>query len=210
MTTPTCVLLVDDHPVVRAGCRRILAERDGLDVIEAESGAAALRLCAERRPTFIVLDLNLPDLNGLDVLRQVLERCPGVRVLVFSMYEDPAFVAHALEAGALGYITKSDDPAILLEALDRIALGGIFLGRSVAQKVALAKLQPAADPLLNFTPRERDVVGLLAAGKSLTEIAHELSISYRTTAGIAANLRARLGLPTMVALVKFAVENARA
>jgi DNA-binding NarL/FixJ family response regulator len=209
MTTTASVLLVEDHPVVRDGCRRILAERPGFAIIEAESGTAALRLAREHAPDFILLDLNLPDLSGLEVLRRLLAQRPGARVLVFSMYEDPTFVAHALEAGALGYITKSDDPAMLLDALDRIASGEIFLGHSVAQRVALTKLRPAPDPLVGLTPRERDVLGLLATGKSLAEIAGELSISYRTTASIAANLRAKLDLTTMAALVKFAVENTR-
>jgi len=209
MTATGRVLLVEDHPVVRAGCRRILAEREGLEIIEADSGSAAVRLNRDYAPDFIILDLNLPDLSGLDLLRRLLAESPSTKILIFSMYEDAAFVAGALEAGAHGYITKGDDPATLLDALDQIAAGEIFLGHSVARKLALTKLQRPSLPTKGLSGREMDLLALLAAGKSLSEIAAELAISYRTTAGIAANMRAKLGLPTITALVKFAVENAR-
>jgi DNA-binding NarL/FixJ family response regulator len=204
------VLLVEDHPIVRAGCRRLLQERGDLEMLEAESGAAAVRLHAEQAPDLVVLDLNLPDVNGFEVLHELLRQRPESRVLVFSMYEDPTLVARALNAGARGYVTKSDDPDTLLEALDKVAGGEIFLGRSIAQKLALMSVRPGNDPLREMTEREKAVLALLGGGRSLSEIARELGMSYRTTASVAAAIRTKLDLPTMTALVKFAVERAGA
>jgi two-component system, NarL family, invasion response regulator UvrY len=204
------ILLVEDHPIVRAGCQRLLHNRPDTQVVEASTAAEALRSQSECRPDVIVLDLKLPDANGLDVLRQMLARDADAKVVVFSMYEDRVFVASALDAGAVGYISKNDDPASLSEALDRISAGEIFLGRTVAQKLALMKLDSAEASRTVLTRRETEVVALLGEGKSLAEIAGDLGISYRTAAATSAKLKAKLGLSTMSALVRFAVERRQA
>lgn len=209
MSAPARILLIEDHPIVRAGCRRLLQSRDGVEVIEASSGADGLRLNREQRPYLVILDLNLPDANGLDVLRRLLHETPEVKVLVFSMYEDPAFVAHALEAGAVGYVTKNDDPDTLLEAVDKAGQGAIHLGRTVAQKLALMNLRPPADPLRGLSPREQQVLDLLGDGLSLSEIAGRLDISYRTVANLSSQLKNKLGVSGTSALVKLAVEQRR-
>jgi DNA-binding NarL/FixJ family response regulator len=139
----------------------------------------------------------------------MLARDAAAKVLIFTMYEDAAFVANALDAGAAGYISKNDDPASLVDALDRISAGEVFLGRTVAQKLALMKLRPAESGPPGLTRRETEVVGLLGQGRSLAEIAGDLGISYRTAAATSANVKAKLGLPSMSALVRFAVEQRR-
>lgn len=209
MNGPRLILLIEDHPIVRAGCRRLLQSRNGVEIIEADCGAEGLRLNRERRPDLIILDLNLPDTNGLDVLRQVLRETPAVKVLVFSMYEDPAFVAHALEAGAVGYVTKNDDPDTLLEAIDKAWQGSVHLGHTVAQKLALMNLRSPNSSLRNLSPREIQVLDLLGDGRSLSEIAGRLDISYRTVANISSQLKNKLGVGTTSALVKLAVEHRR-
>lgn len=203
------ILLIDDHPIVRAGCRRLLQSRNGVEIIEADCGAEGLRLNQERRPDLIILDLNLPDTNGLDVLSQLLRDTPAVKVLVFSMYEDPAFVAHALEAGAIGYVTKNDDPDTLLEAIDKAWQGSVHLGHTVAQKLALMNLRSPGSSLRNLSPREIQVLELLGDGRSLSEIAARLDISYRTVANISSQLKNKLGIGTTSGLVKLAVEQRR-
>jgi two-component system invasion response regulator UvrY len=206
VTASRAILLIEDHPIVRAGCRRLLQGRGDVDIIEASCAADGLRLNRERRPELVVLDLNLPDASGLEVLRQLLQETPALRVLVFSMYDDPAFVSRALEAGAIGYVTKNDDPEILLDAIDKARSGEIRLGHTVAQKLALMHLQAGDDPLQGLSGRERQVLGLLGDGQNLSEIAARLDISYRTVANISSQLKNKLGVATTSALVKLAVE----
>ena len=211
MGAPTLVLLIEDHPIVRAGCRRVLESREAIEVIEARCAAEGSQLNRERRPDVIILDLNLPDASGLELLRELLRETPGAKVLVFSMYEEPAFVARALDAGAVGYVAKNDDPDMLLEAIDRAAQGQIYLGHTVAQKLALMNLQAGGGGALSsLTPRERQVLELLGEGRSLSEIAARLEIGYRTVANISSQLKQKLGVATATGLVKLAVEHRRA
>ena len=202
------ILLIDDHPIVRDGCRRLLAPRPDSVVIEAGSGEEGLAMSRRHRPDLVILDLNLPDGNGLEFLRRLLGETPAAKVLVFSMYEEGAFVARALETGALGYLTKHDDPEALLAAVEVVMRGERYLGHRVAQKLALLSLQPARDPLRGLSARELDVLDLLGNGAGLAEIATALGLSYRSAAHIAAQLRAKLSLRSQAALVKFAVETA--
>ena len=162
------VLLIEDHPIVRAGCRRLLAERPDVTVIEAETAAAGLAAVEAHAPDLIILDLNLPDARGLDVLKTLRARPSPPRVIVFSMYEEPAFVSTALDSGAAAYVSKNDDPDALLEAMDAVLAGQTYLSRALAQKLALARLSGApANPLEGLSERERDLVNLLATGQSL-------------------------------------------
>ncbi|HTU56004.1 MAG TPA: response regulator transcription factor [Acetobacteraceae bacterium] len=203
------VLLIEDHPIVRAGCRRLLEERGEDSVIEAETASEGLRLCGEASPDLVILDLGLAD-GGLALLRRMLAAAPGLTVLVFSMHEEPVMVAGALEAGARGYVSKNDDPAALLEAVERIGAGEVYLSRPVAQKLALMNLRPGESPLRGLSAREREVLALLSTGRSLAEVAAEIGVSYRTAAAVAAQIRAKLNLPSMAALIRLAVEQASA
>jgi DNA-binding NarL/FixJ family response regulator len=202
------ILLIDDHPIVRDGCRRLLQARPDYTVIEAGSGEEGLRMNRLHAPDLIILDLNLPDGNGLLRLRELRAASPAAKVLIFSMYEEATFVARALEAGALGYLTKHDDPEALLEAVAHLLRGERYLGHRVAQKLALLSLQPVPHPLGGLSARELDVLDLLGNGAGLADIAAALSLSYRSAAHIAAQLRAKLHLRSQAALVKFAVETA--
>lgn len=197
------VLLIEDHAIVRAGCARVLSARPDLEVVEAKTGGEGVALAAAGADV-VILDLNLPDMRGLDVLQQIRAARPGLRVIIFSMHDDPALVAKAREAGALGFVTKNDDPDLLLEAIDSVVAGKVYLGRSVAQKLALASL--SGDPLAGLSERERVLVDLLGSARTLGEISGEMGVSYRTAAAMAARVRGKLGLRTNTALVKFAVE----
>lgn len=199
-------LLIEDHPIVRQGCREVLKQWPDLDVVEAVTGQQGLELAAEVAPDLVILDLNLPDMRGLDILKTLRQARGDLKVIVFSMYEELAFVTSAMEAGARGYVTKNDDPDALLEAVQRVLKGEVYLAPSVAQRLAMAKLRGEGDPLAPLSARERELVRLLATGQSLAEVADALKVSYRTTAELAAKLRSRLGLRSNAALIKFAVE----
>lgn len=200
------VLLIEDHAIVRAGCARVLGTRPDLEVVEARTGAEGVA-AAREGADLVILDLNLPDMRGLEVLLALREAQPALKVIIFSMYEDPALVSRALEAGAQGFVSKNDDPDLLLEAIDSVVAGGRYLGHAVAQKMALASL--TVDPLAGLSERERTLVDLLGSARTLAEISAELDVTYRTAAALTARTRIKLGLRTNSALIKFAVERRR-
>ncbi len=206
MTERIKILLIEDHPIVRDGCLRILARRPDFDAIEASSATAGLATNRSFSPHVIILDLELPDVGGLEVIEELLRDNPTTRIVIFSMYEAATFVTRALERGARGYVTKNDDPNTILHAIDKVLSGAVFLCQSVAQNLALANLEPVADPLQNLSERERQVVTLLGEGKNLTEIAAALAIGYKTAANIVSAVKQKLGIGTSPALIKFAVE----
>ena len=206
MNSAVKVLLVDDHAVVRAGCRQLLQSWAGFEVIEACNGDQALHLAAETAPDLVVLDLNLPGMSGFDVLQSLKQNHPQIRVLIFSMHEDPAYAAKALEYGALGFVSKNDDPEIIVEAARKVAEGQTYLSQPIAQKLALMSLKTAENPMALLSKRERDVLALFGQGKNLSEIAAALGISYKTTANTCTQIKAKLNLTTTSEMMRFAVE----
>jgi len=210
MSEPLRVLLVEDHPIVRAGCQRLLEAWGQTRIIGARSVSEALQHLAEESVDLVILDLGLPDGGGINALRRMLAAMPALKILVFSMHEEPVMVASALEAGARGYVSKNDDPAVLLQAVAGINAGDIYLSHSVAQKLALMNVRPGQGPLRGLSSREREVLALLSKGQSLAEVAGALGVSYRTAAAIAAQMRAKLNLPSMAALIRLAVEHGSA
>ena len=203
------ILLIEDHPIVRAACRGLLQVKGGMEIAEAATAADGLSMATEFSPDIIVLDLRLPDGNGLDLLRPLLSHACGPKIIVFSMYEDPVFAAQALEAGAKGYMTKNDDPDILLDAIDKVGSGGLFLTASMAEKLALMTAGPEDNALRDLSSREWQVLALLGLGKTLAEVADELHVSYRTSAHIAAQIRTKLGVTSTAALIKWVVDHPR-
>ena len=201
------VLLVDDHAVVRAGCRQLLQGWAGFEVTEACNGEDALILADEAPPQLVVLDLNLPNLSGFEVLKILRQKHPDIRILVFSMHEDPAYAAKALEYGAHGFISKNDDPGAIVEAARKVAAGDIYLSQTIAQKLALKTLQDRDPATPCLTKRERDVLHLFGQGKNLSEIAASLGISYKTTANTCTQIKAKLNLSSTTEMMRFAVEN---
>lgn len=200
------VLVIEDHPIVRDGCRRMCSRRPDLvtmDAATAEEGLAANR---DFKPDVIILDIGLGEMNGFDILPKLVADNKDARVIVFSMYEAARFVTRALDLGAHGYVTKNDDPNAILAAIDKVRTGAIYLGQSVAQTLALASRERSADPLRELTDRERQVVSLLGDGKNLSEISSLLDIGYKTAANTVASIKQKLGIATSPALIKFAVE----
>ena len=208
MTKPVTVLLIDDHAVVRAGCRLLLQQRNW-EIVEATTGKDGLDLNARHQPELIVLDLGLPDAGGLDILKKLLLDNAQTRILVFTMHEDPVLAMRSLEGGANGYIAKGDGPDSFVEAVDEILEGGHYLSRVIAQKVALMNIRAGDHPLKDLTAREIDVLQLLGSGKGLEEIANALQISYRTVANTVSIIKRKLKVPTHVKLMQIAIEHAK-
>lgn len=202
------VLIVDDHPIVVSGCRALLLA-DGVDMVAAGDAAEGARLYAEAAPDVAVVDINLPDESGFDLTRRIVAADPAARILVFSMNDDPIYAARALECGALGYVSKNDDPEQFRRAIVEVAAGATYLPPGMADKVlALRAAGATVAPLLDaLTPRELEILRLLAKGRSMSEIAGLVSVSYKTVAGQCASLRAKLGARTQMELVRIAVEH---
>jgi DNA-binding NarL/FixJ family response regulator len=198
------VLLVDDHTIVRDALSRLLATVADCEVAEAADGAEAVALAARRRYDLIVLDLNLPELGGIELLRR-LRQTGGHPILVFSMHAELIYVTRALEAGAQGYISKNAAPAELMTAIRRVAAGGRYIESELAQALALeaAGPSPALDKL---TARDIEILRLLAAGRSLTEIAEALGLRYKTVANTCTQIKAKLGVARTTDLVRVALE----
>ncbi len=201
------VLIVDDHPIVASGCRALLSTDPDLELLEAadaESGEASF---IARRPDVCVVDINLPTVSGFELARRILGRDANARLIMFSMNDDPVFAARAIDIGAKGYVSKSGDPNDLAEAIREVARGGSYLPPAIARSIAFAGSAVAQSPLAKLTSRELEILRLLSAGKSLSEIAWLIHSSYKTVANTSSIIRQKLGVRTSGELVRLAIEN---
>jgi two-component system invasion response regulator UvrY len=195
------ILIVDDHAVIRAGLKQLCADT-GADVLEADNGGAALALQKSERPQLTVLDLNMPGLSGLELLRQLLETDPAARVLVFSMHGEPVYAAKALEIGAKGYLSKNASPAELRTALSRILAGMTYVEGEIAQQLAALP----GEQRQQLSERDLEILRLLGEGRSFTEIAAALGLGYKTVANTATAIKSKLGVARTADLIRLSVE----
>jgi DNA-binding NarL/FixJ family response regulator len=199
------LMLVDDHPLVRDGLRARLEAVPGLSVVaEAGSAEAALELALRERPDIVVMDIGLRGTSGIEATARLLQACPGLRVLMLSMYDNPAYVREALRAGARGYVLKDSPAEETVAAIRAVMAGETFVAAALAARSAAA---PQGDEPL--TPREREVLVLVAEGLSSREIGQRLAMGVRTVETHRTNLRRKLDLPSAAALVRYAVERTR-
>jgi two-component system invasion response regulator UvrY len=196
------ILIVDDHAIVRDGLRRLVTAGAEHEVGEAASGREALAQARSFRPELTLLDLNLPGLGGLELLRRLVQLGAG-RILVLSMHAEPLYAKRALEAGAQGYLSKNAAPDEILSAVRRIAAGGRYVEAEIAQALALGAGGEALDAL---SPRELEIMRLLGAGSSLAEIAEALGASYKTIANTCTVIKTKLGVSRTADLVRLAIE----
>ncbi|HEY6509619.1 MAG TPA: response regulator transcription factor [Vicinamibacterales bacterium] len=204
------VLLGDDHTVLRQGLRKILEERrDWRVVAEAGNGRDAVREALALNPDVAVLDIGMPLLNGIEATRQIARRAPSVRVLILSMHSDQAYVTQAVQAGARGYLLKDSAAAELIEAIAAVSAGKSFFSPAVAQVVFDDYVRSLTDkgitdPYDSLSEREREVLQLVAEGRSSKEIAELLSISPATVETHRAHLLQKLRLHNTVEVVRYA------
>ena len=205
------ILLADDHNVLRKGLRRILEEQSDLEVVgEASDGREAVNLCNSLHPDIVVMDIAMPQLNGLEATRQILQRNSGVNVLILSMYSDENYVVQALRAGARGYLLKDTAEEDLITAVRTVAKGLPFFSPKIAklllgdsmQKVRTEGMSDTYDLL---TPREREVLQLIAEGKSNKEAAATLFVSPTTIETHRARIMDKLDLHSTADIVLYAV-----
>jgi DNA-binding NarL/FixJ family response regulator len=199
------ILLVDDHSIVRAGLRGLLATIPRTETFEAATGEDALALVRSARPELVILDLNLPGLGGLELLRRLLSEDRATRVLVLSMHAEPLYAARALEAGARGYVSKNAAPEELLRAVRKVAEGGRYIENDLAQELAMQSVL-GTNPLGQLADRDLEILRYLAQGRSMTEIATALSISYKTVANACSQIKGKLGVARTADLIRIAIE----
>jgi two-component system, NarL family, invasion response regulator UvrY len=201
------VLIVDDHPIVASGCRALLAGDGDIVLLEASDAESGERAFASEHPDICVIDINLPTVSGFELARRIRARDEAARIIMFSMNDDPIFAARAIEVGAKGYVSKSGDPCDLVEAIRQVGNGGTYLPTAIAQSIAFAGPAFAQSPLSKLTAREMEILRLLGAGKSLSEIAWLVQASYKTVANTSSIMRQKLGVRTSSELVRLAIES---
>jgi DNA-binding NarL/FixJ family response regulator len=199
------VLVVDDHPIVISGCRALLETDPVVEVVEAEDGEAGFAAFFASKPDVALIDINLPGLSGLELMRRILERDPAARIVVFTMNDNPVVAARAIEAGARGYIAKNDDPALFADAVKAVAGGGLYLHPEMARQIAFLRAGANANGITSLSPREVEILRLLAAGRTMAQIADLLDVSYKTIANNCTQLKQKLGARSAMDLMRIAL-----
>jgi DNA-binding NarL/FixJ family response regulator len=204
------ILIADDHAVVRRGVREILEEAPlGLAVDEAGSAGETLKAVRDNTYDIVLLDISFPDGSGLDVLRQIRTNCPSTRVLLLSMYPEEQYAQRALRLGASGYLTKDSAPDELVNAIQRVAVGGKYITQALAERLAdeIGMQVEKNRPHETLSDREFQVLTRLGAGKSIHAIAAELSLSPKTVSTYRSRLLEKLKLKTTADIIHYVIEN---
>lgn len=204
----TSVLIIDDHPIVLQGCRRVLEDAGMAPVLAASDLVAGYRLYRRHRPDVVIVDLAIQGkgLGGLELIRRIRAHDPRAHILVLSMHNDAMIVSRSLEAGASGYVLKDTSSDELIRAVQQVAAGAPFLSGDLAMKVALSGASARHNPLADLTPRELQVLALLADGKPYDRIAGELNVSYKTVVNVSSQLKHKLQAGNLPELISTAVK----
>lgn len=203
------VLIADDHAIVRQGLKQILSETEDLLVTgEADDGAEALNLARQQPWDVFLLDVSMPNRNGIDTLKQLKKEFPRLPVLILSMHPEEQYAVRALKAGASGYLTKQSAPELLVTAIRQVASGKKYLSPAVAQQLAEA-ISDNTDksPHERITDREYQVLVMIAAGKTLTQIAEGLNLGVATVSTYRARLLEKMGLKSTAELIRYGLEH---
>jgi two-component system, NarL family, response regulator NreC len=203
------VLLADDHPIVRQGLKHLLEGEPNLKMVgEASNGLEAVQLAERLKPDVLIVDIVMPELNGLEVLKQVHERSPETCCIVLSMQSADVYVVEALKAGALGYVLKETGPSELINAVHQVIQGQRYLSPRISERLIDMLIESShkstADPYQTLTNREREILQMVAEGLSSAEIARRLSISPRTAELHRGRMMNKLGLKNQTDLIRYA------
>ena len=204
------VILVDDHAVVRAGYKILLKNIDYIDVIaEANTGEEAIILSRKHRPDVVVMDISLPGINGIESIRHIVSANSDIKILVFTMHEEVVFVERALQAGAIGYMTKSTDPKMLTKAIKSVSQGKKYIDSDLNKKMTYEyeHLREDDSLLSDLSAREFQIFCLLAEGKNTNDISKLLNISYKTAANYSSQIKNKLHASTIADIARIAIRH---
>ena len=204
------VILVDDHAVVRAGYKILLKNINYINVIaEANNGEDAIALAREHKPDVIVMDISLPGINGIEAIRRIVLANHAIKILVFTMHEEVVFVERALQAGAIGYMTKSTDPEILSKAIKSVSRGKKYIDNDLKEKMTYEyeHLREDNSLLSDLSAREFQIFCLLAEGKNTNDISKILNISYKTAANYSSQIKNKLHASTIADIARIAIRH---
>jgi DNA-binding NarL/FixJ family response regulator len=208
---PFAIILVDDHKLVRDGVRTILERGEEFRVVgEAENGADAVQLCRKSPPDLVLMDIGLPGMNGIEATTELLRHCPGVKVVILSMYDDENSVVSAIRSGARAFVLKKASSDELLEALRTVAGGGSFLSPQVSDRL-LARIHRGEldthdrSPLESLSPRELQVLRMVAEGKTSKDIAVLLDLGLQTVRSYRKTMMKKLGVNNVAGLTQLAL-----
>lgn len=199
------VMIADDHAMLRQGLRTMLEQANHQVLTDALSGEEACLLVEKNHPDLLILDLDMPGIGGLETLKRILHRKPQMRVLIFSMHDDCIYATRAIQAGARGYVTKTEPPEVVLEAVQKILKGGRYINNELAQSLSMYHLESQENPIQKLSPREFEVFRRIAQGEALAAIAKGMHIGYKTVANIQTSVRQKLGVETTGQVVHIAV-----
>jgi DNA-binding NarL/FixJ family response regulator len=204
------VLLADDHELFRAGIRSLMQNLEGIQIVaEANNGREALSLCEAHRPNVVLMDINMPELNGLDATARLAAILPESRVIMLTMLDNEECVRQALQCGAVGYLPKNISPSELEQAIRAVARGETYLSPSISQHmIASCRLRRGGEPSSRFerlTPRQREVLQLIAEGNRSKEIARKLSVRVKTVELYRSQLMTALDIHDVAGLVRYAI-----
>ena len=201
-------MLVDDHAVVRAGYNMLLKNAPEITVVaEASNGEEAYQLYSAHKPDVVVMDLSLPGIGGIEAIKRICSRDNKATILVFSMHEEVIFVEQALQAGASGYITKSTDPQLLVDAIIRLSKGEKYIDAELAQRLAYEKSRGQDSLLSDLSTREFEIFCMLAEGSNTSEIAKRLCLSYKTVANYSTQIKSKLNVSTVADIARLAIRH---
>ena len=205
----TRVLIADDHALVRDGLRHILRTASGFEVAgEASDDVTTIAMIRSTVADVLVLDLSMPGRNGVDLIKQIKDEKPALRILVLTMHAEQQYAVRAFKAGASGYLTKESASAELVAAVTKVAAGGVYVSLTMAERLAQTLNEPAGDlPHQRLSDREFDVFRRIAAGETITEIAQALSVSVKTVSTYKTRILEKMQIPHEAALVRYAVRN---
>ena len=203
------VLLADDHALVRAGIRALIDVMEGVEVVaEAGDGEEALRLIREHQPDVVLLDITMPQRSGFDVLEEARRDFPGVKIVILTVHDAGEYAIRALRAGASGFLTKSAASAELKQAIEMVVRGETYISPAISRKTLLEYGKggsPGSGPLADLTPRQQEILKLIAEGSSTKKIARSLNISVKTVESHRAQLMDRLNIHDVAGLVRYAI-----
>jgi DNA-binding NarL/FixJ family response regulator len=207
MTQSITILVVDDHPIVRSGVRQLIQQIPNAIVEEAETGEQGYKKFQELYPDMVLLDITLPGIGGLEVLRRIRANREDAKVLMFSMHEDPVFASRAMQAGARGYITKNNAANHLVEAIEKVLDGKVYLSADTAQQLAMLNIGAGTSALSDLSRRELEILRLLGEGRSMNDISGVLGISYKTVANNLTQIKNKLDINKTAELMRFAISH---